>query len=36
MSDDEYEDPNYNPEEEIIGDKWKLVDLPEMPVVTGE
>jgi len=34
--DDEDEvDEDYDPEAEVVGN-WKLCDLPEIPVVTGE
>ncbi len=29
------EDPDYDPEAEVVGN-WKKVDLPEIPAVTGE
>jgi len=32
---DDNVDENYNPEEEVTGD-WAQVNLPEVPVVTGE
>ncbi len=35
MSDDENVDDNYDPEQEVVGN-WKAVNLPEVPIVTGE
>jgi len=32
---EEGDDENYDPEEEVRGN-WKQIDLPEIPVVTGE
>lgn len=34
--DDDEVDEDYDPEAEVVGTNWKLLDLPEIPVVTGE
>lgn len=34
--DEEVTDPNYNPEEEVIGTDFKIIDLPEVKIETGE
>ena len=33
---EEQEDPNYDPEEEKAEGNWKIVDLPEMVLPSGE
>ena len=33
--DDDEVDEDYDPEQQVVGN-WKLCDLPEIPVVTGE
>ncbi len=34
--DEEVTDPNYNPEEEVAEGNWKIVDLPQVTIETGE
>ncbi len=34
--DEEVADPNYNPEEEVAEGNWKIVDLPQVTIETGE
>ena len=36
MEQPEIDDPNYNPEEEVAEGNWKLVDLPDKEVKSGE
>lgn len=33
---EEVTDPNYNPEEEVAEGNWKIVDLPQVTIETGE
>lgn len=33
---EEVNDPNYNPEEEVKEGNWKIVDLPQVKIVSGE
>ena len=35
-ADEEVNDPNYNPEEEVVGCDFKIIDLPEVKIETGE
>ena len=34
--DEEVADPNYNPEEEVAEGNWKIVDLPQVTIESGE
>ena len=36
MEKPEIEDPDYNPEEEVVDGNWKQIDLPDQEIKTGE